>query len=154
MAQDWQKLFRDIAQEHISEPVIAAGILSPAGSMAGFGLSKISPVAGLAKNRQANRRAGSLGHDGVFKVRQALIAVTASKIYGFNSKPKGRKGWQIVDQIAEWDRSDVRVSFDDQHVTRTVTLEIISTGDRHELEMVQMAGALTDPRFAALAATP
>jgi hypothetical protein len=27
MAQDWQKLFRDIAQEHISEPVIAAGIL-------------------------------------------------------------------------------------------------------------------------------
>jgi hypothetical protein len=51
MAQDWQKLFRDIAQEHISEPVIAAGILSPAGSMAGFGLSKISPVAGMAKNR-------------------------------------------------------------------------------------------------------
>ncbi len=69
--------------------------------MAGFGLSKISPVAGMAKNRQANRRAGSLGHDGVFKVRQALLAVTASKIYGFNSKPKGRKGWQIVDQVAE-----------------------------------------------------
>jgi hypothetical protein len=87
----------------------------------------------MAKNRQANRRAGSLGHDGVYSVRQALLAVTASKIYGFNSKPKGRKGWQIVDQVAEWDRSDVRVSFDDQRVTRTVTLEIISTGDRHEL---------------------
>lgn len=154
MAQDWQKLFRDIAQEHISEPVIAAGILAPAGSMAGFGLGKISPLAGMAKNRHANRRAGGLGHDGVFKLRQALIAVTADKIYGFNSKPKGRKGWQIVDQVAEWDRSDVRVSFDDKRITRTVTLEIISTGALHELEMVQMAGALNDPLFAALAATP
>jgi hypothetical protein len=154
MAQDWQKLFCDIAQEHISEPVIAAGILSPAGTAGGFGLTKISPLAAMVKNRPSNRRAGGLGHDGVFKMRQALIAVTANKIYGFNSKPKGRKGWQIVDHAAEWDRSDVRVSFDDKRITRAVTLEIISTGERHELEMMQMAGALNDPLFAALAAAP
>ena len=84
------------------------------------------------------------------KLRQALIAVTADTVYGFNSKPKGRSGWQIVDQAVEWPRSEVRTSVEDRRVTRAVTFEVGPGNDRYELEMMRMAGSLNDPLFAEL----
>jgi hypothetical protein len=153
MAKDWRQVLRDSAQQHIAEPVIAAGLLAPAGAAGSFGLGKISPVAAMGQNTRANERSGGLGHTGVFILRSALIAVTAHKVYGFNAKPKGRKGWQVVDQVGEWDRSDVSVSLETKRMTRAVTLEITSTGERFELEMMLAAGTLNDPLFEALTAS-
>jgi len=150
---EWVEKLRRVAQEHIAEPVLAAGIFAPAGAAGGMGVGKVSPLAGVFKDRKINERAGGLGHHGTFKLRQAVIAVTADKIYGFNSKPKGRSGWQIVDQVVEWDRADVRTSVEDRKATRAVTFEVGPDGDRYELEMMKMAGDLNDALLDELGAT-
>ena len=54
--------------------------------------------------------------------------MTAGKVYGFNSKPKGRSGWQIVDQAVEWDRTDVTVTVEDRKITRMVTFTVAPDG--------------------------
>ncbi len=82
------------------------------------------------------------------------MAVTAEKVYGFSSKNKGRSSWKIVDQVTEWDRRDVRATVAEQRVTRAVTLEILSTGERYEFEMMQAAGSLNDSVLTQLMGDP
>ncbi len=140
----WAERLRLVAQEHVAEPVIAAGLFAPAGATGGVEVRNFSQIAGILRDRQVNRRSGGLGHQGAFKVRQALIAVTADKIYGFSAKPKRGSGYQVVDQVVVWDRKDVRTTVDDKALTRAVTFEVGPTGERYELEMVKLAGALND----------
>jgi hypothetical protein len=147
---EWPEKLRLVAQERIAEPVVAAGVFAPAGAVGSLGAGKVSPLAGGFRDRRINKRSGALGHHGTFKLRQALIAVTAANVYGFNSKPKGRSGWQIVDHVATWDRDDVRVMVAEQRVTRRVTFEIASTGLRYEFEMIKLAGTLNDALLDAL----
>jgi len=151
--EEWSEKLRQVAQEHVEEPVIAAGLFAPAGAMGSMGVSKLSGLGGMFRDRKINERSGGLGHHGAFKLRQALIAVTADKVYGFNSKPKGRSGWQIVDQAVEWPRSEVRTSIEERRMTRAVTFEVGPANDRYELEMMKMAGSLNDPLFAELLAS-
>jgi hypothetical protein len=129
-----------MAQEHVPEPVIAAGLFSPAGSMGGVGLGNFSQIAEMIQNRQSNKRSGGLGHQGQFKHRHALIAVTADKIYGFSAKAKRGSGFQVVDQVVVWDRSDVRTTVGDKLMTKAVTFEVGPNSERFELEMVKLAG--------------
>jgi hypothetical protein len=150
---EWIAKLRQVAQDEISEPVVAAGLFSPAGATGSLGVSKLSPLGSMFRDRKANQRAGGLGHTGAFKLRQALIAVTADKVYGFNSKPKGRSGWQIVDQAAVWDRKDVTVTVEDRKVTRLVTFTVAPDGATYDLEMMKMAGDLNDALLAELGAS-
>jgi hypothetical protein len=140
----WSERLRLLAQDHVAEPVIAAGLFSPAGAMGSVGFGNFSQIAEMLQDRQANRRSGGLGHQGMFKHRQALIAVTADKVYGFSAKPKRGSGYQIVEQVVAWDRQDVRTRVDDKLLTKLVTLEVGSTGERYELEIVKLAAATSD----------
>jgi len=140
----WAERLRLMTQERIAEPVIAAGLFAPAGAMGGMGVANFSLLAGMLRDRQVNRRSGGLGHAGVFKDRQAVIAVTADKIYGFTAKPKRGSGYQIVEQVVVWDRKDVRTTVNDKRVTKAVTFDVGPTGERYELEMVKLAGTLND----------
>jgi hypothetical protein len=140
----WAERLRLIAQQHVAEPVIAAGLFAPAGAMGGVGIGNFSQIAEMLRNRQVNRRSGGLGHQGLYKHRQALIAVTADKIYGFSAKPKRGSGFQVVDQVVVWDRKDVHTTVADKLMTKAVTFEVGPTGERHELEMVKLAGATND----------
>jgi hypothetical protein len=147
---DWPEKLRALAQERIDEPVVAAGVFAPAGAVGSMAAAKVSPLTGMFRDRHVNKRAGGLGHHGTFKLRQALLAVTADRVYGFNSKPKGRSGWQIVDHVATWNRRDVRITVADARMTRLVTLAIASTGQRYEFEMMKLAGTLNDALLDAL----
>jgi len=98
MGRDWAAEMRELAQGHVAEPVLAAGILQPAGSWGAMGVGQISGLAGSIMRMSNNKRAGGLGKQGVFKYRSALVAVTADKIYAFNSKPSGRK-WKVTDEV-------------------------------------------------------
>jgi hypothetical protein len=150
---DWPEKLRLVAQDEIDDPVLAAGVFAPAGAAGGLGVGKLSPLGGMFRDRQINKRSGGLGHHGTFKLRQALIAVTASQVFGFNSKPKGRSGWQIVDQVVTWDRPDVHVTIEDARATKRITFEIASSGQRYEFEMMKMAGTLNDTLLHELGAT-
>ena len=140
----WSERLRQLAQEHVPEPVITAGLFAPAGAVGGVQVGNFSQIAEILMNRQSNRRSGGLGHQGQFKHRHAIIAVTADKIYGFSAKPKRGVGYQVVEQVVEWDRKDVRVSVSDKMVTKGITFEVVSTGEKFELEMVKLAGATND----------
>jgi hypothetical protein len=150
---EWIAKMKAAAEEHTGAPVLAVGLFSPAGAMGGLGVGKVSGLAGMLANRRTNQRAGGLGHHGTFKLRQALIAVTADKVYGYNSKPKGRSGWQIVDQAMCWDRADVTVTVEDRKVTRLVTFTVAPDNATYELEMMRMAGTFNDALFTELGAT-
>jgi hypothetical protein len=151
---EWLERLRAVAEEQTGEPVLAVGLFAPAGAMGGMGVGKVSGLAGMFANRRTNERAGGLGHHGTFKLRQALLAVTADKVYGFNSKPKGRSGWQIVDQAVCWDRADVTVTVANAKMTRLVTFTVGPDGATYELEMMKMAGTLNDALLAELGAEP
>lgn len=147
MAKDWALMMRETAQERIAEPVLAAGILQPAGTWGSFGVGQMSGLAGTIMRMNNNKKAGGLGKQGVFKFRQALIAVTADKIYAFNSKSTGYK-IKITDDVGAWDRKDLRVAMADKKLTRAVTIEIVSTGERFELEATTVGTkGINDPLF-------
>jgi hypothetical protein len=80
----------------------------------------------------------------MFKHRQALIAVTADKVYGFSAKPKRGSGYQVVERVVVWDRQDLRVHVDDKVLTKTVVFDVTSSGERYELEIVRIAAATSD----------
>jgi len=150
MAKDWAQEIRETAQEHVAEPVLAAGILQPAGTWGSMGVGQLSGLAGTIMRMSNNKKAGGLAKQGVFKFRQALIAITAEKVYAFNSKPSGRK-WKVTDQVGVWDRKDLRVAMADKKLTKAVTIEIASTGERFELEATTVgAQGVNDPLFAEL----
>jgi hypothetical protein len=62
---EWVEKLRCVAQEHLAEPVIAAGLFAPAGAMGGMGVAKLSGLGGMFRDRKINERAGGLGHHGV-----------------------------------------------------------------------------------------
>jgi len=150
MATDWAEKMRETAQEHVAEPVVAAGVLQPAGTWGSMGIGQISGLAGTIMRMSNNKKAGGLGKQGVVRFRQALLAVTADKIYAFNSKPSGRN-WKVTEQVGVWDRKDLRVAMADKKLTKAITIEITSTGERFELEATTVGSqGANDPLFAEL----
>jgi hypothetical protein len=60
VATDWLAKVNETAQEHVPEPLVAAGILQPAGTWGAFGLDQVSGVAAMIKLRKVNKDAGGL----------------------------------------------------------------------------------------------
>jgi hypothetical protein len=136
MARDWAQQLRDTFQPHVAEPVEVVGLLQPAGTMGSFGLSRVSPLAALFKNKGVNERAGGLAKAGVFSgTKLAAIVLTANKVYAFRTKQKGYS-WKVQEQLAEWDRKDVKFSTEQKKITIQIDLDVVSTGDHYELEAV------------------
>jgi hypothetical protein len=150
MARDYVEEMRTLAQEQVSEPVLVAGIMQPAGTLGAMGIERISPLLGTLKRRSANKRSGGMGHDGMFRYRTALLALTAEKLYAFNAKASGRK-WKVVDAVGSWDRKDLTVDVQDRRMTKAVTIDNMATGEHFELEAMTMGTrGVNDPLFAEL----
>ena len=134
MATDSVRKMKDMVQPHVSEPLVAVGLLQPAGTWGASGLRMLSPLAGMLKQRSANESAGGLSRGPVFKnTRMGVVALTADKVYAFSGKPKGR-GWKIGDQLAEWSRKDLKIVTEQGKLSTKVTIDVTSTGDHYELE--------------------
>jgi hypothetical protein len=135
---DYVQAMRELAQPHVPEPVVAASILQPAGSMGNLGLGKISPLAAMIMKKKANKKAGGLARDSAFSTEQAFIVVTAHRVYAFNSKRAGRE-WKVLDPVGSWDRNDLTVTKTPGKLTTKVALDIGATGEHYELEATTMA---------------
>lgn len=133
MARDWIGQMKNTAQEHVAEPVVAADVFQPAGSWAAFGLQQASALAGIAGRKRANARGGGIGKQGMFSSKQALLALTADKLYAFNAVPRGTN-LKVKDQVGVWRRADLAVTTEPKKMTTLVTFEVRSTGERFELE--------------------
>jgi len=129
-------------QPHVDEPIIAVGVLQPAGIWGSIGVGQFSRVAGMLSRMSANKKAGGLGKVGEFKANMALVAVTEHKLHAFNAKPWGRQ-FKVQDPVGAWDRADLNVATTKGTVSTKVVIDVVSTGDHYELEastILQMKG--------------
>jgi hypothetical protein len=126
-------------QPHVSEPVVAVGVLQPAGTWGGMGGDQLSGIVGSLMRKNANKRSAGLGKNSAFRTKIALIAVTDARIYAFNAK-----GWgpqcKITEKVGEWDRDDVKVTTTAGKMSTQFVFDVVSTGDHYELETNAIMG--------------
>ena len=152
MAGSWAEQTKENVQPHVDEPIIAVGVLQPAGIWGSVGVGQISRVAGMLTRMSANKKSGGLGKVGEYKTNFALVAVTENTLHAFNAKPFGRQ-FKVQDTVGAWERSDLNVVTTKGTVSTKVVIDVVSTGDHYELEastILQMKGH-NDAFLAALA---
>jgi hypothetical protein len=145
------EIMKEVVQPRIDDPVLAVGMLQPAGTWGAFGAGELSGIAGMIMRKAANKKASGLSKSGAFSTKTALIALTADRLYAFNAKPSGRK-WKIVDEVGDWARADVQVATAPGKMSTKVVLDVPSTGQHFELEATKIMGAdkITTPFLAEL----
>ena len=152
MATDWVAKVNETAQEQVPEPVLAAGILQPAGTWGSFGLDQVSGVAAMFKRRKSNQGAGGLAKTSWKGTKTVLLAVTGEKLYAFSCKQKGRN-WKIQEQLGAWNRSDLKVETTPGKLSTKVVFDVEPTGEHYELEATTVSTAnFNEPFLAAIAA--
>jgi len=150
LATDWVEKVNTTAQEHVPEPIVAAGILQPAGTWGAFGVEQLSPAAAMFKRRKVNKDAGGLAKSSWKGTKTALLAVTAGKLYAFSVKQKGRN-WKVVEPLGVWDRSDLAIETAPGKLATKVVFDVASTGEHYELEATTVSTAsFNEPFLAAL----
>ena len=152
MATDWVAKVNETAQEQVPEPVVASGILQPAGTWGSFGLDQVSGVAAMFKRRKVNKDAGGLARTSWKGTKTVLLAVTGDKLYAFAVKQKGRN-WKVEGQLGKWNRSDLDVETIPGKLATKVVFDVQPTGEHYELEATTVGSAgFNDPFLAAIAA--
>jgi hypothetical protein len=152
VATDWVAKVNETAQEQVPEPVVASGILQPAGTWGSFGLDQVSGVAAMFKRRKVNKDAGGLARTSWKGTKTVLLAVTGEKLYAFAVKQKGRN-WKVEGQIGVWNRSDLDVETTPGKLATKVVFDVQPTGEHYELEATTVGSAgFNDPFLAAIAA--
>jgi len=127
------RYYQDLVQPHVPEPVLAVGALQPAGTWGNFGLTKVSPLAGMLGRSRNNKKAGGLAKTGGFRTpKLAAIAVTQDRVYVFSLGTK--RGLQVEELLATWDRADLRITTEPGRLATKVMVDVISTDDHYELE--------------------
>jgi hypothetical protein len=130
---------RAMIQAEVPEPCVAIGALQPAGTWGSFGLTKLSPAAGMFKQHKANQAAGELsGRKGVKANRVTFLALTADKLYAFDVK-SGMGGLKVQSKLAEWNRGDVTVQLVPGKVSTRVVIDH-TDGAHSELEATTFGG--------------
>jgi len=98
--------------------------------MGSFGFGRISLLAAMVKNKGVNERAGGLAQAGVFSsTKLAAIVITANKVHAFRTKQKGYS-WKVQDELATWDRNNVKFSTEQKKITIKIDLDVLSTCSR------------------------
>jgi hypothetical protein len=141
-----QKYIADVSA-HIGQPVEAVGIFSRPGSMNSMFLTKVSPLAGMIKNKASSGKAGGLPQN-------VVIGVTADKVFVFGYKPRGTS-LKLKDPIGVFERSAMRAEVVGQSTFATRVRFHLPTGDAIELDSNRMPGSSSDfnaPVVQALAA--
>jgi hypothetical protein len=130
---------KQTVQPHVPEPVIAVGVLQPAGTWGAMGGDQASGLIGTLMRRNANKRSGGLGKNSAFRTKIALVAVTDTRVYAFNAK-----GWgpqcKIVDEVGDWDRGDLKITTTAGKMSTQFVIDVVSTGDHYELETNALMG--------------
>jgi hypothetical protein len=140
-------------QAQVPEPVVASGMVQPAGTWGAAGLTSLSPAGGIFRQRSANKNAGALSTRGaMFKSnRQTVLAVTADQLYALETK-LGWDGMKILSTLAVWDRADLTVQTQPGKMSTRVVIDH-TDGGHYELEATTVASrGLNDALLAELAA--
>jgi hypothetical protein len=132
------------ASKHIGEEVVALIAVQPrgaAGAMgAGIGLSKISPLAGMAVSKmqgsKGNPKAGGLGKITAFQTKSAILCATADTVYVYEAK-QGFGGLKLKEPIYVWPRKDLKINAEAQKATAAIDIEL-PDGTTFEVESMML----------------
>jgi hypothetical protein len=123
---------KELAQPHVPAPVLAAGILQPAGTWAAYRVGHTLPLVGELMHRRADHDAGAFTAAGA--TRTGLFALTDDKLYAFDARPAGSR-WRVGEQVVVWERKDLEVETTAGKLATKVVIGVVSTGERYELEV-------------------
>jgi hypothetical protein len=151
---DWVDQAKADAQAQVDAPIVAVGFLQPGGSWGALGLSKLNPVAGSAAQADANRAAGGLAKAGGFKPKVAMLAVTSDRVHVFSAAPARKNSVKVGEHLTAWDRDDLEITTVPGRIATKVTIDVVSTGQRYELEATMLGGAFNDALLAEIAPPP
>ncbi len=137
---DWKRK----ASDHIGEPVVGLIAVQPRGSAgamgAGIGLSKISPLAGMAVSKmqgaKGNPKAGGLGKITAFQTKSAILCATADTIYVYEAK-QGFGGLKLKEPIYVWPRKDFKITAEPQKATAAIDIQL-PDGTTYEVESMML----------------
>ena len=119
-----QEQYRSMAQSRLDEPVEAAWLFHRAGFLPSYGVGKVSPLGGMVMRTLNKKRASGFP-------TSFVLALTATKLYAFEHKFKGRTREQsIKDELAVWDRAGLQVDWKETTLHMTVTIESPGEGEK------------------------
>jgi hypothetical protein len=127
-----------IVQEQVPEPLLAVGMVQPAGTWGAAGLSQLSGIAGMFHQKSANQKAGDLTNRGAFfrsgksPNSQTIVGLTADTLYAFEAK-YGWGGMKLKGQLAAWPRKDLTVRLEPGKMSVRVIVDH-TDGSRYEVE--------------------
>ncbi len=114
MAENYLKKNTALAQEHVPDAVLAAGVFQPAGST-GAAMAGGLVGAALVAAKSSKSKAGAPGFP-----RNTLIAVTSDRVYAFKTVTVLAR--KVKEQIGSWSRTDLRCSVEEKALVWSVTL--------------------------------
>jgi hypothetical protein len=122
---DWVAKVKEIAQEQVTEPVEAAGILQPAGTWGTFGLDQVSGVAAMFKRRKVTKDAGGLARTSWKGTKTVILALAGDKLYGVRREAEGpqlegRGSARGLESVGSRGRDDPRQAGDEGRLRRRV----------------------------------
>jgi len=130
-------------QEKTDEPVLAWSLFHRTGSYGALAASHVVPIAATVINLIGKKRAGGLP-------QRFLLAVTPTKVRAYKFAQK-RSGLRVGDELAVWDRAELRVTATEAALTMRVTLE--SAADAERVVCDTGKGDYTDGFLRAIGAT-
>ena len=124
VAEEYRGKFRDAVRPHVDEDVLAVGTFRTTGSGTKYAISKTQAgaLAYGAAGLMGKKRAGGLPG-------QFLLAVTPTRLYAFKYKMR-RKGPEVKEEAAVWDRTGLDVGTEGMQTTTRVTLSWPGDGDK------------------------
>ena len=132
---DWMAPTIAAVQPFCDETIFAAATFQGAGSWAA-GISNGLLFSGLLgrASKDVRNRAGGLPDT-------VILAIGSTKVFVFAYRVRRMK-LEVHPPVRVWNRNDIVAHSDVRRVASKVTIEVGSTGDRHEFESTSMTGRL------------
>lgn len=136
--REWMAPTIDAVQPWCDEPVVAAGTFQVAGGWAsGVAQGTLATLLGTIFRRTPKHvleRGGGLPDT-------VILAVGERKVFVFTYRVR-RMNLFVEAPVRVWRRDDLVVKTDVRMVASKLTIDVVSTGDHHELESTSMTGYL------------
>lgn len=137
-APEWMAPMIASVQPWCDEPIVAAHTFQVAGGWAsGVSNGVIGALAGWVFQRtpkHVRERAGGLPET-------VILALGRTKVFVFAYRVRRMK-LRVEAPVRVWRRDDLMVETDVRMVASKLTIDVLSTGDHHELESTSMTGRL------------
>jgi hypothetical protein len=126
--EQFRQQLEGAVRDHINgEDLVVAGAFRRGGAATSYAASKVGGgLVHAAISLGRKKKAGGLP-------QQVLLALTPDRLYAFESKMKGRDGYQVKKEVAVWERLGLRVASEQKMGMTNMTIESPAEGEKATL---------------------